>query len=127
MDFELGTQEGTTIPIGIIAGFQQRERQDSENINNDTFYRPPVTSAQCIICTEKYPDAGILLNYDDDDYSQGHGQIKEASRFLTKNDILNPYIYLIKIFDQPTLMLLVKLQMVLVIVCKFLIYDIRKF
>ena len=30
---------------------------------------------------EKYPDAGILLKYDDDDddeYSQGYGQIKES-------------------------------------------------
>ena len=28
---------------------------------------------------EKYPDAGILLKYDndDDEYSQGYGQIKE--------------------------------------------------
>ena len=41
---------------------------------------------------KKYPDAGILLNYDDDDYSQGYHQIKEAFRALTKDDILQPYI-----------------------------------
>ena len=35
----------------------------------------PITSAQCVIGTEKYPDSAILLNYDDDDYSQGYGQI----------------------------------------------------
>ena len=46
--FELGTQEGVNVPIWIIVGFQQRERQDSQNLANDTFYRPPVTSAQCI-------------------------------------------------------------------------------
>ena len=40
----------------------------------------------------KYPDAGILLNYDDDDYSQGYHQIKEAFKVLTKDDILQPYI-----------------------------------
>ena len=56
------------------------------------FCRLPVVSAQCIIGTEKYPDAAILLNYDDDDYSQGYHQIKEAFRALTKNNILQPYI-----------------------------------
>ena len=61
-------------------------------MNNDTFYRLPVSSAQCIIGTEKYPDSAILLNYDDDDYSQGYGQIKEAFRALTKDNILQPYI-----------------------------------
>ena len=52
----------------------------------------PVTSAQCIIGTEKYPDSAILLNYDDDDYSQGYGQIKEEFKALTKDNILQPYI-----------------------------------
>ena len=91
-NFELGTQEGINFPIWIIVGFQHRERQDSQNLANDTFHRPPVTSAQCIIGTEKYPDSGILLNYDGDDYNQGYGQIKEAFRALTKDDILQPYI-----------------------------------
>ena len=91
-NFALGTQEGINVPIWIIIGFQQQDRQNSQNENNDTFYRPPVTSAQCIIGTEKYPDSGILLNYDDDDYNQGYGQIKEAFRALTKDDILQPYI-----------------------------------
>ena len=68
--FELGTQECINVPIWIIIGFQQQTRQNSQNENNDTFYRPPVTSAQCIIGIEKYPDSGILLNYDDDDYNQ---------------------------------------------------------
>ena len=61
-------------------------------MKNDNFCRLPVTSTQCIIGTEKNPDAGILLNYDDDDYSQGFNQIKEAYRALTKYDILQPYI-----------------------------------
>ena len=55
-------------------------------------YRPLVTSAQCIIGTEKYPDSGISLNYNDDDYSQGYGQIKEAFKALTRDNILQPYI-----------------------------------
>ena len=91
-NFELGSQENMNIPIWIIIGFQQRDREDTQNLNNDTFCRLPVVSAQCIIGTEKYPDAGILLNYDDDDYSQAYGQIKEAFKALTKDNILQPYI-----------------------------------
>ena len=79
-------------PIWYFIGFQQKDRQYSQNLTNDTFSRLPVVSAQCIIGTENYPDAGILLNYDDDDYSQGYSQIKEAFRALTKDDILQPYM-----------------------------------
>ena len=63
-------------------------------IRFNTCICPPVTSAQCIIGTEKYPESAILLNYDDDDddYNQGYGQIKAAFRALTKDDILQPYI-----------------------------------
>ena len=91
--FELGTQKGKNIPIRTINGrTKQRDIQDSKDFNNDTFCRPPVTSIQCIIGTRKYPDAAILLNSDDDYYSQGYAQIKEAFRTLPKNDILIPYI-----------------------------------
>ena len=90
--FELGTQEGLNVPIWIFVAFQQSDRQNNQNLNNDTFYRPLVTSAQCIIGTEKYPDSSILLNYNDDDYSQGYGQIKEAFKALTKDNLLQPYI-----------------------------------
>ena len=71
-NFELGSHESMNLPIWIIIGFQQRDRQDSQNLNNDTFYRLPVVSPQCVIGTEENPNAGILLNYDDDDYSQGY-------------------------------------------------------
>ena len=94
-NFELGSHENMNMPIWIIIGFQQRDgrdRQESQNLKIDTFCRLPVVSAQCIIGTEKYPDTGILLNYDDDDYSQGYHQIKETFRALTKDDILQPYI-----------------------------------
>ena len=90
--FELGTQEGINVPIWIFVAFQQNDRQNDQNLNNDTFYRPLVKSAQCIIGTEKYPDSGILLNYNDYDYSQGYGQIKEAFKALTKDKLLQPYI-----------------------------------
>ena len=90
--FELGAQEGINIPTWIFVGFQQNDRQRDQNLNNDTFIRLPVSSAQVVIGTERYPDSGILLNYDDDDYSQGYSQRKEAFRALTKDDILKPYI-----------------------------------
>ena len=90
--FELGTQEGINIPTWIFVAFQQNDRQHDQNLNNDTFVRLPVISAQVVIGTERYPDSAILLNYDDDDYSQGYGLIKEAFRGLTKDDILQPYI-----------------------------------
>ena len=90
--FELGTQEGINVPIWISIAFQQMGRQNDQDLNNDTFSRPLVTPAQCIIGTEKYPDSGISLNYNDDDYSQGYGQIKTAFKDLKKDDILQTYI-----------------------------------
>ena len=90
--FELGTREGINVPIWIIVAFQQSDRQHDQNLNNDTFYRPPVISAQCIIGTEKYPDSAVLLNYNDGNYSEGYAQIKEAFRALSKDDIPKPYI-----------------------------------
>ena len=35
--FVLSTQEGTSFLIWIIVGFQQRARQNSQNLNNDTY------------------------------------------------------------------------------------------
>ena len=90
--FELGTQEGINIPTWIFVGFQQNDRHHDQNLNNDTFIRLPVISAQVVIGTERYPDSAILINHDDDDYCQGYGLIKEAFRSLTKDDILKPYI-----------------------------------
>ena len=91
-NFERGSQESMNVPKWIILGFQQRDRQDSQNLKKDTFRRLPVVSAQCNIGTEKYPDAGNFLIYDADDYSKAYGQIKEASRALTTDDVLKPYV-----------------------------------
>ena len=57
--FELGTQKGINIPIWIFTVFRQSDREHDQNLNNDTFCRLPVTSAQCIIGTERYPDSAI--------------------------------------------------------------------
>ena len=89
--FELGSQESMKDPIRIFIGFIQRDRQDSQIFKNGTFCRLPITSCQCVIVAENYPDSGILSKYDDD-YSQGYGQINEAFGALTKDDILQPYI-----------------------------------
>ena len=78
--FELGTQEGINIPTWIFVVFQQNDIQHDQKLNNDTFCRLPVNSAQCVIGTERYPDSGILLNYVDVYYSQGYGQIKKLSK-----------------------------------------------
>ena len=90
--FELGTHENMNVPIWIIVGFQQRDGQDSQKLANDNFCRLPITSAQCIISTEKHLDSAIFLNYDDDDYNEGYGLMKQAFKALTKDDILEPYI-----------------------------------
>ena len=90
--FELGTQEGINIPTWVFVAFQQNDRQHDQKLNNDNFIRLPVISAQVVIGTERSPDTAFLSNYDDDDYSQGYGLIKEAFKALTKDDILQPYI-----------------------------------
>ena len=64
-------EESMKFPIWIIVGFQQIYKQDSQNLNNDTFSKLPVISAPCIIATEKYAHSSILLNDDDDEFSQG--------------------------------------------------------
>ena len=48
---ESWNQEGKNFSIWIIVDFQQGDRQDSQNINKNSFYRPPVTSAQKFIGT----------------------------------------------------------------------------
>ena len=35
--FDLGSQENMNVPVWVITGFQQRDRQDSQNLNYDTF------------------------------------------------------------------------------------------
>ena len=58
--FGLATQESINIPIWIFIVFQQNDREHDQNLNNYTFCRLPVTSAQCIFGTEKIL---ILLFY----------------------------------------------------------------
>ena len=71
--------------------FQQGDRHDSQKLNNDTFYRP-VTSTQCHGSTENYPDSANFIKYNDDDYSQGYGQVEEVFGALTRDEILKPIV-----------------------------------
>ena len=91
-NFELGTQEGVNVPIWVDVAFQQSDRHHNQTWNIDTFVRLPVISAQVVIGAESYLDTAIFFNYNDDDFSQGYGQIKEACRALTKDNILLQYI-----------------------------------
>ena len=60
-------------------------------MNDDTFVRLPVKSAQVVIGTENYPERGILLNYNDDNYSQGYRQIKESFKAPTEDEYLQTF------------------------------------
>ena len=95
------------------------DRQNDQNLNNDTFVRLPVISAQVVIGTERYLDTGILLNYNDDENSQGYGQVKEAFKALTKDDMLQPYISE-EILDR------LRMLIILAIIFTLSIYDISK-
>ena len=71
--FKLSSQQSMNVPIWITIGFQQRNRQDPQDLNHDTFSRLPATSAQCISGTENYPVAAISFIYDNDESSHGYG------------------------------------------------------
>ena len=88
----MGTQEGINVPVWCIVGSQQKDRQDSQVLNNNIFCKRQVTTTQCNIGTEGYPNGALLKNYDDEYYSQGYSQIKEAFRALTKDDPLITFI-----------------------------------
>ena len=76
----------------VYCRFSTKRKTQLKIVNNDTFCGLPVTFAQCVIGTEKNPDAGMLIYYGDDDYSQGYNLILEAFKALRKNQILQPRI-----------------------------------
>ena len=91
LTFELGVGDGIDIPIYVIVGFMQRDQFNQQYQNNDTFYRPSVVNAQCIIGSEKFPDAGRICDYAIAKYLQAYGEIVSCFRHLAKNNILQPY------------------------------------
>ena len=70
----------------------QRDHFNQQHQNNDTFYRTSVLNIQCIVASEKFPDAGKNCNYAIDKYSQAYGEIVSCFRRLAKDNILQPYI-----------------------------------
>ena len=53
--FELGTQESIKIPIWVYVVFQQNDKQQYKKLNNNTFVRLPIISAQVVIGTDNFP------------------------------------------------------------------------
>ena len=66
----------------------QRDQFNQYHQNIDIFYIPSVVDAQCIVGSEKFPDAGIYCNYAIDKYSQAYGEFVSCFRHLAKDNII---------------------------------------
>ena len=67
----------------------QRDQFNQQYQKNDTFYRPSVVNAQCIIGSEKVTDGGIDCIFAIDRYSQSYGEINSCFRHSAKyNNLL---------------------------------------
>ena len=53
LTIELGSQSGIDVNIYVIIGLEQGNCFTQQQRNNDSFYRPTVVNAQCIIDSEK--------------------------------------------------------------------------
>ena len=60
----------------------QRDQSNQQHQKNGTFDRPSVGNTQCIIGSEKFPDAGINCNYAFDKYREAYGEIVSCFRHL---------------------------------------------
>ena len=69
-----------------------KEINSINNIKSATFYVPSVVNAQCIVGSEKFPDARIKCNYAVDKNSQAYGEFVSCFRHLAKDNFLQPYI-----------------------------------
>ena len=90
--FALGVGEVVYIPIYVLVGFMPRHQFNQQHQNNDTFYRPSVVNAQCILGSKIFPDAGINCNYAIDKFFQAYGEKVSCFRHLAKDNILQPNI-----------------------------------
>ena len=90
--FELGVGDGSDISIHVIVAFKRRDQFNQQHQNFDTFHRPSVVNAQCIVASEKLPDAGINCNYAIDKSSQAYGEIVSCFGNLAEDITLQPYI-----------------------------------
>ena len=88
----MGSHEGIIISHWIFEKFQQRDWHNSAIESNDSLFRPLVAKTQRLKGKKNHLGAGILLNYNDDDFSQVYLQTKEAFKALTREDILQSYL-----------------------------------
>ena len=70
----------------------QRVQFNQKRQKEDTFYRPSVVIAQCIIGSRKDPDAELSCNYAIDIKKQAYGETVSCFRQLAENIILQPCI-----------------------------------
>ena len=90
--FDVGVGDGIDIPIYVTVGFMQGDQFNQQHQSNDTFYRPSIVKAKCVVGSGKFPDAGVNCNYAIDKYSQAYGENVSCFRHLAKDKILQPYI-----------------------------------
>ena len=90
--FELGFGDGVDIPFYVIVGFMQRDQINQQHQKNDTFRKPSVVNAQCVIGNVKLPDAGKNCSYVFEKYSQAYGEIVSCFRHLDKGNASKTYI-----------------------------------
>ena len=90
--FEPGVGHGIDIPFYVIAGFLQRDQFNQQHENIDTFFKPSVVNAQCIIGNQKLPDGREKCIYAIDKFSQVYGEIVSSFRHLATDNILQLYI-----------------------------------
>ena len=95
--FELGNSNNESCPIFVIAGFQARNKIDSQTHDNAVFDTLPISNAVCKIGSEKYPDDGIECDYDRDKYDQAYSEIENFYQVKCENNLLNPFIDLHKL------------------------------
>ena len=70
----------------------QRDQFNQQHQNNDTFYRPNVVNAHCIIGSEKLPDVGRKRHCAIVKNSQAYVENVSCLRHIAKDNILQPYI-----------------------------------
>ena len=89
--FELGVGGGIDVLIFVIVGFLQKDQFIQQHQSNDTFFRPSVVNAQCIIGRKNFPDAGLNCIFAIDNILQAYGEIVSCFRHIAKDNFLQPY------------------------------------
>ena len=70
----------------------QRDQFNQQHHNNDTFCRPSVVNAQCIVGSEKFPNAGVICSFAIEKHSQAKAQNVSCFRLLAKVIFLKTFI-----------------------------------